>query len=200
MSLSTPVIAALSAVVVIGAGTVGGSIAYAHGQQAPIKTMATVTIGSSSQAFEPDPACYNGGKPLDDAANAACGKLSTQPTKFRSLPVKSGDLIGVGIDPDSAKNGWRAYTNGGGGQGNTQIAAYQKDTTFSGLVPAANVLTQSRDTSLTIIRFDPKTADSQKPGIIAVWFIDLQNNAFPPAPVQSQDGSQGQGQDPSQGQ
>ncbi|MFF7632288.1 hypothetical protein ACFZB9_03940 [Kitasatospora sp. NPDC008050] len=201
MSLSTRVIAALGAVVVIGAGTLGGSIAYASGQPKPIATKATVTIGRSSQAFAPDPVCYNGGKPLDAAANQACAQFSNQPSQFRTLSVKTSDRIGVGLDPDSAKNGWRAYTNGGGGQGTATISNYQKTSTFSGLVPAVNVLTQVRDTTLTIIEFDPKTADSAKPGIIAVWFLNLKNDAAPVG-QQSQDASQGQqqGQDPSQGQ
>ncbi|WP_327068360.1 hypothetical protein OG500_21830 [Kitasatospora sp. NBC_01250] len=198
MSLSTRVIAALGAVVVIGAGTLGGSIAYASGQPKPIATKATVTIGRSSQEFTPDPVCYNGGKPLDAAANQACAAFSNQPAQFRKLSIKTSDQIGVGLDPDSAKNGWRAYTNGGGGQGTATIANYQKTSTFSGLVPAVNVLTQVRDTTLTIIEFDPKTADSAKPGIIAVWFLDLQNDAAPVGQQQSQDASQGQ--DPSQGQ
>ncbi|GAB2709593.1 hypothetical protein [Kitasatospora kifunensis] len=201
MSLSTRVIAALGAVVVIGAGTLGGSIAYASGQPKPPKTTATVTIGRSSHQFAPDPVCYNGGKPLDAAANQACAQFSNNTAAFRKIAVNTSDRIGVGLDPDSAANGWRSYTNGGAGQGTATISNYQKDSTFSGLVPAVNVLTQVRDTTLTIIEFDPKTADSAKPGIIAVWFLNLQNAAAPVG-QQSQDASQGQqqGQDPSQGQ
>jgi hypothetical protein len=190
MSLSTPVIAALGAVAVIGAGTLGGSLAYASGQDKPLKTQVTVTVGRDSNRFEPT--CYNGGKPLDDAANKACSLLSTQTDKFKTVSVKSVDRIGVGVDPDTAKNGWRAYTNGGSGQGNASIAPYQKDNTFSGLVPAVNVLTQVRNTTLTVISFDPKTADTDKPGIIAVWFLNLQNDAAPAGPAQSQDANQGQ--------
>ncbi|MFE0459007.1 hypothetical protein ACFW1A_07050 [Kitasatospora sp. NPDC058965] len=190
MSLSTPVIAALGAVAVIGAATLGGSIAYASGQDKPLTTQATVTVGRDSFRFEPT--CYNGGKPLDDNANKACGLLSTQTDKFKSITVKSVDSIGVGVDKATAENGWRAYTNGGGGQGNASVAAYQKDNTFSGLVPSVNVLTQVRDTTLTVIEFDPKTADSSKPGILAVWFINLKNNAAPVGQAQSQDASQGQ--------
>ncbi|WP_051969948.1 hypothetical protein [Kitasatospora azatica] len=200
MSLDNRVIAALGAVVVIGAGTLGGSIAYASSQDAPLKTQATVTVGRDSHRFEPS--CYNAGKPLDAAANKACQLLSTQVAKFKTVSVKTADRIGVGVDPDTAKNGWRAYTNGGAGQGNASVAPYQKDNTFSGLVPAVNVLTQVRDTTLTVIEFDPKTAESQNPGILAVWFLNLKNDAAPAGAAQSQDSSQGQGQgqDPSQGQ
>ncbi|MFE9424477.1 hypothetical protein ACFYNO_16075 [Kitasatospora sp. NPDC006697] len=191
MSLSTRVIAALGAVVVIGAGTLGGSIAYATGQKAPTTTKVTVTVGRDSHAFTPS--CYNDGKPLDDAANKNCSVIANDPTKFPSVAVKTSDRIGVGIDPDSANNGWRAYTNGGGGQGSAQIQAYQKGSTFSGLTPAVSVLTQVRDTQLTVIEFDPKTADQQKPGILAVWFINLKNNAAPVGAADaSGDSSQGQ--------
>jgi hypothetical protein len=176
-------------VVVIGAGTLGGSIAYASGQTEPLSTQATVTIGRDSTRFEPS--CYNGGKPLDDAANTACQNLLKDPTKFKSLPITSVDRIGVGVDLDTAKNGWRAYTNGGGGQGTASIAPFQKDNTFSGLVPSVNVLTQERDTTLTVVEFDGKTANTANPGVLAVWFVNLQNNA---APVGSpaQDATQGQ--------
>ncbi|TQF03862.1 hypothetical protein E6W39_18560 [Kitasatospora acidiphila] len=189
MSLDTRVIAALGAVVVIGAGTLGGSIAYASGQTEPLSTQATVTIGRDSTRFEPS--CYNGGKPFDDATNTACAALSNDPTKFKSLSITSVDRIGVGIDVDSAKNGWSAYTNGGG-QGNVALARYQKDNTFSGLVPATNVLTQVRDTTLTVVEYDPKTASSGKPNYIAVWFVNLKNNAAPVGSAQPQDAPQGQ--------
>ncbi|MCX4747330.1 hypothetical protein OG455_17680 [Kitasatospora sp. NBC_01287] len=198
MSLSTRVIAALGAVVVIGAGTLGGSIAYAASQPAPVKSKATVTIGRSSTALSPNPTCYNGGKPLDTAGRQACAQLSNQPAgTFPKLSIKSSDQIGVGLDPNSAKNGWRAVTNGGNSQSGAVVSNFQKDNTFSGLQSAANVLTTNRDTALTIIEFDPNSpAGSASQGIIAVWFVDLVNSA---APVASpQDASQGQ--DPSQGQ
>ncbi|GAA1980691.1 hypothetical protein [Kitasatospora viridis] len=197
MSLSTPVIAALGAVALIGAGTLGGSYAYASGQHKPVTTQATITIGRDSHRIQPS--CFNGGKPLDDATNKACSVLFSQPNKWPTLTVKSSDRIGVGLDPDSAKNGWTASTNGGGGQG-VQIAPYQKDTTFSGLVPAANVLSSVRDTHLTILEYDPNSPQSSsKQSLIAVWFIDLKNNAAPVGtPDTSGDASQGDGS--SQGQ
>ncbi|MCC9306678.1 hypothetical protein LN042_06075 [Kitasatospora sp. RB6PN24] len=191
MSLDNRVIAALGAVVVIGAGTLGGSIAYASSQTEPLSTQATVTVGRDSQRFEPS--CYNGGKPLDDAANQACQNLLNDPSKFKSVDISSVDRIGVGVDLNTAKNGWRAYTNGGGGQGSASIAAYQKDNTFSGLVPAVDVLTQERDTTLTVVEFDPNTANTAKPGVLAVWFVNLRNNAAPVG-TQSQDTPQGQTQ------
>ncbi|MDH6118179.1 hypothetical protein [Kitasatospora sp. GAS204B] len=201
MSLSTRVIAALGAVVVIGAGTIGGSIAYASGQPTPTKTQATVTVGRSSHALDPNPTCFNGGKPLSDAARQACATLSNQAASTfpDKVSVKWSDQLGVGIDPDAAKNGWRAFTNGGGGQGGALVANFQKDTTFSGLQPAANLLTSSRDTALTVIEFDPKTAGSANPGIVAVWFVDLVNSAAPATSPQDAAG-QGAGQGASQGQ
>lgn len=200
MSLSTRVIAGLGAVVVIGAGTLGGSIAYASSQNAPLTTRATVTVGRNSHGFEP--ACYNGGKPLDAAANTACGALSKNAAKFPVINIETADQIGVGVDPGTAKNGWQAFTNGGSSQGGTPIAKQQKNNTFSGLQPALNVLTSNRDTTLTVVETDPKSADPTNPGILAVWFITLRDNAQPPASPLSQDPSQGQGQgqpqDPSQ--
>ncbi|MFI9275097.1 hypothetical protein ACIGXM_30945 [Kitasatospora sp. NPDC052896] len=192
MSLSTRAIAGLGAVVVIGAGTLGGSIAYASSQPAPIKTQATVTVGRNSFRFEPPAACWNGGQPLTDAGNTACGNLSKNPAQFPVITVNSTDRIGVGVDPDTANNGWRAYTNGGGAQGSATIASYQKGNTFSGLQPASDVLATSRDTTLTVIEFDPKTANSAQPGILGVWFFTLRDNALPPAAAGSQDTSTGQ--------
>ncbi|PYC85389.1 hypothetical protein C7C46_06505 [Streptomyces tateyamensis] len=196
MSLSTPVIAALGAVAVIGAGTLGGSIAFASTKDKPLTSQATVTVGRNS--FHLEPTCYNAGKPFDDNATKACGLAAAQTDKLKSISVSSVDRIGVGVDKQTAANGWRADTNGGNSQSGAPIAAYQKDNTFSGMQPAVNVLSQVRNTRLTVVEFDPKTADSNKPGILAVWFVNLKNSAAPAAPAQSQDASQGQG--PSQGQ
>jgi hypothetical protein len=198
MSLSTPVIAALGAVAVIGAGTLGGSIAYASGKDKPLTTQATIVVGRDSFRFEPT--CYNAGKPFDDNATKACTLLAAQTDKLKSISVKTVDRIGVGVDKDTAANGWRADTNGGNSQGGAPIAPYQKDNTFSGLVPAVSVLSQARNTRLTVVEFDPKTSNSQQPGILAVWFVNLKNDAAPAGPAQSQDAGQGQGQDSSQGQ
>lgn len=200
MSLSTRAIAGLGAVVVIAAGTLGGSIAYASGKDAPITTRATVTVGRNSHAFEPS--CYNGGKPLDAAANTACGALSKNAAKFPVINVETADQIGVGVDTGTAKNGWQAFTNGGSSQGGTPVAKQQKNNTFSGLQPAVNILTSNSDTTLTVVETDPKSADPTNPGILAVWFITLRDHSLPPASPLSQDPSQGQapaqGQDPSQ--
>lgn len=162
MSLSTRVIAGLGAVVVIGAGTLGGSIAYASGQKAPIKSSATITIGRSSTQLEPT--CYNGGAPLTDAQTTACIASSKDTAKLPKLSIKSTDRMGVGVDTVTGDHGWRAYTNGGASaQTPATVANFQKNSTFSGLMPAVNVLTQTRSTLLTVIGFDPKTATSQTP-------------------------------------
>ncbi|MGF1425233.1 hypothetical protein [Kitasatospora sp. LaBMicrA B282] len=192
MSLSPRVLAVGAAAAVIAAASVGASVAYAASQPTPNTTKVTVTVGRNSHQVFPTPACWNGGKPLDTQARQNCAALSNQPAgSYKDkITVKSNDRIGVGIDPDSAKNGWRAFTNGGGGQG-AVVANFQKDNTFSGLQPAANLLTSNRDTALTVIEFDPKTADTASPGIIAVWFVDLVNNSLPVGQA-TPDASQGQ--------
>jgi hypothetical protein len=190
MSLDNRVIAALGAVVVIGAGTLGGSIAYASGQPSPQTNQATITVGRNSHHFEPT--CYNGGQPLTDSQNTQCQALYTQTSKFPTIDVKSLDRIGVGVTLGAADNGWRSYTNGGGTSGSASIAPFQKGNTFSGLVPAADVLTQTRDTTLAVVEFDPKTENQQQPNIIAAWFINLRNDAYPVAPSAEGGATQGQ--------
>ncbi|GAA2140136.1 hypothetical protein GCM10009760_23070 [Kitasatospora kazusensis] len=175
MSLSTRVIAALGAVVVIGAGTVGGSIAYASGKDAPKdERLATVVVGRSSVSSEP--LCYNGGKALSKDDVNKCqqnGKAAADAGKLTSIDATVGDKIGVGVDPDTAKKGWFSFTDAGQ-QGQTPLSSTRKNSTFSGLLPAAGLLSTTGDkTTVTVVEADETNGD-----IIAAWFFTVKNTEF----------------------
>ncbi len=181
MSLSTRVIAALGAVVVIGAGTVGGSIAYASGKDSPKPRMATLTVGRSSVHAEPF--CYDDGKPLGKDVIAKCqtdAKAAGDAGKLPSSDVRSSDKIGVGVDPGTADKGWFSFTDGGQ-QGQTTLSATKKGSTFAGMMPTTGLLAATPKTTVTVVEADEKTGD-----ILAAWFFTLNNKDFvaPVTPAQ----------------
>ncbi|MER5637469.1 hypothetical protein ABT095_10990 [Kitasatospora sp. NPDC002227] len=183
MSLSTRAIAALGAVVVIGAGTVGGSIAYASGKDQPISHQATLTVGRSSIHAEPFKACYDDGKPLGKEAVTKCqteAKKAADNDELPSSDVTVGDKIGVGVDPGTADKGWFAFTDGGQ-QGQASLSSSKTKVTFSGLQPASGLLAQTKKTTVTVVEADEKTGD-----IIAAWYFTLNNKDFvaPATPAQ----------------
>ncbi|MEU9128283.1 hypothetical protein AB0D08_09280 [Kitasatospora sp. NPDC048540] len=168
MSLSTRVIAAVGAVVVIGAGTVGGSIAYANSEGKPPKREATLVVGTSS--VRSAPLCYNNGKPLDQDQIEKCqadGRKAGQDKKLTSSDVRASDRIGVGVDTDTADRGWFAFTDGGQ-QGQAPIAQEVKGSTFSGSVLASTLLSTTGTTTVTVVEADQKTND-----IYGVWYFTL---------------------------
>ncbi|MFJ8045088.1 hypothetical protein ACIRBX_31755 [Kitasatospora sp. NPDC096147] len=172
MSLSTRVIAALGAVVVIGAGTVGGSIAVASGKDDPSGPKATLVVGRSS--LDAEPFCYNDGKPLDEAAQTSCQKEARKAQLEGKLPtsdVTVSDKIGVGVDPKVAEKGWFAFTDGGQQQRAT-ISATRTDSTYSGSLPAIGLLAAGEKTNVTVVQADEKTGD-----ILGVWYFQLKNKA-----------------------
>ena len=162
MSLNTRVIAALGAVVVVGAATVGTSVAIAAGQTEHNSHRATLTVGTSSMAA--DPLCWNDGSPLtDDQQDLKDGTLP-------SSDVVPSDRIGVGVSPNVAKTGWWASTNGGSSSqgGQTSLFSYAQGPTFSGLQTAGSVLNASGRTLVTVVEIDKK---AEAP--IAVWYFQL---------------------------
>ncbi|MFI6848728.1 hypothetical protein OG535_22375 [Kitasatospora sp. NBC_00085] len=172
MSLSTRVIAALGAVVVIGAGTVGGSIAYAMGQDEPVSHRATLTVGRSS--METGPFCFNDGKPLTEDQQGECQDKASKALDEGKLPksdVVASDMIGLGVTPDVADRGWWANTNGGGqaSGGRFILAPATKGSTYSGSVPASKAINASGKTLITVVESDPKQPDA----IYGVWYFEL---------------------------
>ncbi|MER5865784.1 hypothetical protein [Kitasatospora sp. NPDC002040] len=170
MSLSTRVIAAVGAVVVIGAGTVGISIAHANSEGKPEKPLSTLVVGRST--LHAGPTCYNDGKPIDEAAQTKCQKDAAAAVKGGTLPsldVKVTDKIGVGVDPEVADKGWFAFTDGGQQQRAT-LASTRTGSTFSGLLPASGLLTTTEKTTVTVVEANEKTGD-----IIGVWYFQLKN-------------------------
>ncbi|MER7669309.1 hypothetical protein ABTY61_12680 [Kitasatospora sp. NPDC096128] len=171
MSLNSRVIAALGAVVVVGAATVGTSVAIAAGKTEHNSHRATLTVGTTSIAA--DPFCWNNGSPLTDDQQDECKTKATQALKDGKLPssdVSASDRIGVGVSPNVADTGWWASSNGGstaqGGQ--TSLFSYAQGPTFSGLRAASTVLNSSGRTLITVVEINKK---AEAP--IAVWYFQL---------------------------
>ncbi|MFF7591914.1 hypothetical protein ACFZCK_30980 [Kitasatospora purpeofusca] len=172
MSLSTRVIAGLGAVVVIAAGTVGGSIAFAASQHEISDHRVTLVVGNSSTVK--DPFCFNEGKPLTEQQQEECQDKAGKALDEGTLPksdVTMSDRIGVGVSPDVADRGWWANTNGGqqAQGGRFILATAAKDATYSGSVPASKALNSSGKTLVTVVESDPKQPDA----IYGVWYFQL---------------------------
>ncbi|MER7752645.1 hypothetical protein [Kitasatospora sp. NPDC097643] len=173
MSLNSRVIAALGAVVVVGAATVGTSVAIASDQTEHSSHRATLTVGNSSIAA--DPLCFNGGSAITEDLQQECQDKATQALKDGTLPTSDvvvSDRIGVGVTPNVGDTGWWAFTNGGasaGGQGGRySLMNYAKGTTFSGSQSAGKALNGSGKTLVTVVEGD-KNSDNP----IAVWYFQL---------------------------
>ncbi|GAA2743075.1 MULTISPECIES: hypothetical protein [Kitasatospora] len=168
MSLSTRAILGIGAVVLIGAGTVGGSIAYANSQGAPDQHLATLTVGRSS--ITAAPACYNDGKALDQALLTKCRQEAKQASEDKKTPrsdVVSSDRIGVGVPTSASDNGWFAFTDGGA-QGEAVIAQDIKGSTYSGSIAASTLLNGSGTTTVTVVE-----ANQQSNEVYAIWYFEL---------------------------
>ncbi|MFE6050867.1 hypothetical protein ACFQ6N_08940 [Kitasatospora sp. NPDC056446] len=171
MSLNTRAIAAIGAVVVVGAATVGTSVAIAAGQTEHISHRATITVGNSS--IVADPLCWNNGSPITEDLQQKCQDDATEALKNGTLPtsdVVASDRVGIGVSPNVADSGWWAFTNGGSSSqgGRTSLASYAKGQTWSGAQQANKVLNASGKTLVTVVEGD-KNSDNP----IAVWYFQL---------------------------
>ncbi|GAB7181479.1 hypothetical protein ATKI12_1310 [Kitasatospora sp. Ki12] len=171
MSLNSRAIAALGAVVVVGAATVGTSVAIAADQTEHISHQATLTVGNSS--FVAQPLCWNNGSPLTEDLQQKCQEDAQDALKNGTLPssdVVASDRVGVGVSPNVADSGWWAFTNGGSSSsgGRTSLAVYAKGPTWSGAQQANKVLNASGKTLVTVVEGD-KNSDNP----IAVWYFQL---------------------------
>ncbi|RKT16393.1 hypothetical protein BX285_0728 [Streptomyces sp. 1114.5] len=171
MSLNSRAIAALGAVVVVGAATVGTSVAIASGQTEHISHQATLKVGNSSIVAQP--LCWNNGSPITEDLQQQCQDKATKALADGSLPTKdvvSSDSVGVGVSPNVAESGWWAFTNGGStsGGGRFSLASYAKGPTWSGAQQANKLLNASGKTLITVVEGD-KNSDNP----IAVWYFQL---------------------------
>ncbi|MFJ8628267.1 hypothetical protein ACIRD3_36265 [Kitasatospora sp. NPDC093550] len=171
MSLNSRAIAALGAVVVVGAATVGTSVAIASDQTEHISHRATLTVGNSS--IVADPLCWNNGSPITEDLQDKCQEAANDALKNGTLPtsdVVASDRVGVGVSPNVADSGWWAFSNGGStsGGGRTSIASYAKGPTWSGAQQANKILNASGKTLITVVEGD-KNSDNP----IAVWYFQL---------------------------
>ncbi|WP_030057102.1 MULTISPECIES: hypothetical protein [Streptomyces] len=171
MSLNSRAIAALGAVVVVGAATVGTSVAIAADQTEHISHQATLKVGNSSIVAQP--LCWNNGSPITEDLQQDCQDKATKALADGSLPssdVVSSDAVGVGVSPNVADSGWWAFTNGGSSSsgGRFSLASYAKGSTWSGAQQANKVLNASGKTLVTVVEGD-KNSDNP----IAVWYFQL---------------------------
>lgn len=169
MSLSTRAIVGLGAVVLIGAGTVAGSVAYASDQDHPSDHRATITVGRSSLEAEPLCSKDDGKAPID---NDECDQAIEQAIAKDQLPtldITPSDQVGVGVTPVVAEHTWYAFTNGGP-QGKSVLASARKDATYSGSVSAGTVMSSGKETTVTVIERDKTSGD-----IYGVWYFKLNN-------------------------
>ncbi|MBB5119460.1 hypothetical protein AF335_28860 [Streptomyces eurocidicus] len=88
--------------------------------------LATVTVGSTTVTTEA--ACYEKGKELGDKALNECVKDKTPKT----VKVKHGDKVRVGVEPDIADKGWVAVTSGAMGPVQRTNQLKQTYTTLDG--------------------------------------------------------------------
>ncbi|MER7581972.1 hypothetical protein [Kitasatospora sp. NPDC097691] len=171
MSLNSRAIAALGAVVVVGAATVGTSVAIAAGQTEHNSHRATLTVGNSSTVA--DPLCWNNGSPITEDLQDKCQEDANTALKNGTLPtmdVVASDRVGVGVSPNVADSGWWAFSNGGStaSGGRTSLAAYAKGPTWSGSQQANKILNAGGKTLITVVEGD-KNSDNP----IAVWYFQL---------------------------
>ncbi|MEU3569679.1 hypothetical protein AB0E96_14815 [Kitasatospora sp. NPDC036755] len=171
MSLNSRAIAALGAVVVVGAATVGTSVAIAAGQTEHISHQATLTVGNSSVVAQP--LCWNNGSPLTEDQQQQCQLDATKALKDGTLPssdVVGSDRVGVGVSPNVADTGWWAFTNGGSANqgGRYSLFSASKGQTWSGAQAAGKLLNSSGKTVVTVVEGDP---EQESP--IAVWYFQL---------------------------
>ena len=109
MSLNRAV-AALGAVAVVGALTVGFSVWGAHdaGHRVP---QVYVTSGSTWTPVSPLATCYNGGKAIPTKTLTACAKkvqtLSTA-NSAKAVSVRPNSTFTIGVDKNITKIGWDA--------------------------------------------------------------------------------------------
>ncbi|WP_031063846.1 hypothetical protein [Streptomyces sp. NRRL WC-3742] len=171
MSLDSRLLAALGAVVVVGAATVGGSVAFASDQTAHSDHRVTVTVGRNSSVH--DPFCFNDGQPLSQADLRTCSadaKAAFAKNKLPSLDVRLNDRIGVGVTPTVSDTGWMASSNGGAESagGEFPLMNYAKKVTFSGLQPATSVLNASGKTIVSV-----QEGSSNGKDLVALWYFVL---------------------------
>ncbi|MFJ3218329.1 hypothetical protein ACIPLC_20715 [Kitasatospora sp. NPDC086801] len=171
MSLNTRAFAALGAVVVVGAATVGTSVAIASGQTEHSSHRATLTVGNSS--IVADPLCFNGGSPITEDLQQECQNKATQALQDGTLPTKDvvlSDQVGVGVTPNVADKGWWAFSNGGSQAqgGRYSLFTYAKGPTYSGSQSASKVLNAAGKTLVTVVEGD-KNSDNP----VAVWYFQL---------------------------
>ena len=170
MSLNRAV-AALGAVAVVGAATVGLSVWKAGDAGKPVPRV-YVTSGSTWTPLSA--LCYNGGKPLEPKALAACGakvqKLGAA-NSAKAVSVRPNSTFTIGVDKDITKVGWSAS---GSAALVAQTTKYQANNLpLSGVFPTSTDQTTGATTTAdrgTVLVLERKGATGK---IIGVWVFSM---------------------------
>lgn len=92
--------------------------------------LATVTVGDKTVTTEATSKCYLDGKKLTEQAFLSC--LQTKPEK--TITVRPGDKVRIGVDPAIAEKGWVVAAGTSGKSGllkDTTYRSFEADTLFA---------------------------------------------------------------------
>ncbi|MHA6760831.1 hypothetical protein [Streptacidiphilus sp. PAMC 29251] len=175
MSLNRAV-AALGAVAVVGALTVGFSVVKANDAGKPVPRI-FVTAGSTWTPVTK--LCYNDGKPLTAKQLAACNtafqKLATA-NSAKPISIRPNTSFTISVDKQITKVGWYASSA-------TMLVPLTKDYQANNL-PLSGVFASSTDQSTgatttadkgTVLVLERKSASS--PDIYGAWVFTLKSTA-----------------------
>ncbi|MER6048820.1 hypothetical protein K2224_09685 [Streptomyces sp. BHT-5-2] len=130
-------------------------------------SLATVTVGSDTVTAEVTPGCDGNGKSLDKKTVQEC--ISKKGGK--TITVRPGERIRVGVDPKVAKAGWFAV--GGGpvmaAPSTDTYRTFSTDELFKAVNPATGQSESLRDVTLMIA----EAGSSEGAGPTALWHFDL---------------------------
>ncbi|MGW3242050.1 hypothetical protein [Streptomyces sp. NPDC001070] len=126
--------------------------------------LATVTVGDKTVTTEATSKCYVKGKKLTEQVFLAC--LQTKPKK--TVTVRAGDKVRIGVDPEIAEKGWVVATGTSGKSG------LLKDTTYRSfdaetLLSDSQTGTAASEVTLNII----ETSGAQD--YLGVWQFKLKS-------------------------
>ncbi|MBF9072177.1 hypothetical protein [Streptacidiphilus fuscans] len=171
MSLNRGV-AALGAVAVVGAATLGITIPLVSGSGKPVPNVAIVA-GSHWTQVQPLKDCYYGGNAMTAKQQAACSAAVSKAVQNNSMataivPSQNGNF-GINVDQPVTDHGWNA--------GSTTELVQQTTNAYAGPLSIASVLTtQDPQTGQTTVnKSGPLIVKEQdKDGkIYGVWLLQL---------------------------
>ncbi|MGK5631078.1 hypothetical protein [Streptomyces sp. URMC 123] len=128
--------------------------------------LATVTVGDTTVTTEETKSCSGDGKKLDQAALQKC--LSDEPKNVKTISVKSGEKIRIGVEPEIAESGW-VIVGGGDGMLNPSKDTYRSFDVDKFMTRRDEMgQPQARETALLSI-----VETQSEGGVKAMWHVKL---------------------------